>query len=449
MPSQVTISQATAEMRSGRLSPLDLLESCLERIRRFESQVHAWVLVDQEGARAEARRLASAAAQSNWRGPLHGIPIGIKDIVDVAGWPTRAGSPLRHGHQAESDAPLVARLRAAGAIILGKTVTTEFASFDPSPTRNPWNPDRTPGGSSSGSAAAVAVGMCLGAIGSQTGGSITRPASYCGVAGCKPTLGRVSTTGMVPFSFHLDHPGPIARCVADLALLLDTVSGYDPADPVSVDAPPTSSLAACGRSQPPIIGLVEEYFLERASAASRAATLKAVSALRAGGARVVAVRLPASFCDVELLHRRVMAVDAAEYHRPCFTANRDQYGPNLSKLLDEGLATSAVDYSRALAHQLRFRRDMLAVLQGVDCLLTPATETSAPGVETTGDPRFNSPWSYSGLPTVSIPCGLTDEPMPVALQLIGPPFAEAALLGVAAWCERQLAFDAIPPLLRP
>ncbi|HWA97397.1 MAG TPA: amidase, partial [Pirellulales bacterium] len=221
---ELTCITAGKAIRTGELSPLDLVDRCLERIERFEPRVHAWVMVDAEGARREARRLADELAAGNERGPLHGIPIGIKDIIDVAGWPTRAGSPIRAGHVAARDAELVANLRRAGAIILGKTVTTEFAGFDPPPTHNPWNLKRTPGGSSSGSAAAVATGMCLAAVGTQTGGSITRPASFCGIAGCKPAHGMVSVDGVVPFAPTLDHPGPMARAVDDLRVMLEAMS---------------------------------------------------------------------------------------------------------------------------------------------------------------------------------------------------------------------------------
>ena len=232
-----TIHEAAEQLRAARLSCQDLVETCLARIDRFEESVRAWVLVDSHGARDEARRLDAELAAGHSRGPLHGIPLGIKDIIDVAGWPTLAGSRLRLGNVAAHDAPVVARLRAAGAVILGKTVTTEFASFDPPPTRNPWNLERTPAGSSSGSAAAVSLGMCVAAMGSQTGGSITRPAGYCGVAGCKPSYGRVSLTGIVPLAFHLDHPGPLARDVTDLAIMLSVLAGYDASDPASIDRP--------------------------------------------------------------------------------------------------------------------------------------------------------------------------------------------------------------------
>jgi len=216
-----TIQEAAGALRRGEISPLELVEGCLERIRRYDRQVQAWVLVVEAAARQAAQTAYQELQQGLDRGPLHGIPVGIKDIFDVAGWPTKAGSPLREGHRAEQDAPLVAALRRAGAILLGKTVTVEFACFDPSPTRNPWSPtlSHTPGGSSSGSAAAVAMGMCLGALGTQTGGSLVRPAAYCGIATLKPTFGQLPLEGVVPVSRHLDHAGPMALCVEDLWLM--------------------------------------------------------------------------------------------------------------------------------------------------------------------------------------------------------------------------------------
>ena len=215
-----TIHEAAAAMRARKTTPIDLVEVCLAQIDRWENKVHAWVFVDRDYARAEAKRLTDELTTGQNRGPLHGIPIGVKDIFDVFDWPTAAGSKLWEKSIARQDCEVVHRLRCAGAIFLGKTVTTQYASFDPPVTRNPWNLERTPGGSSSGSAAALATGMCLGALGSQTGGSITRPASYCGVAGLKPTYGRVPLAGILPLAWSMDHPGPMARCVKDLGLLL-------------------------------------------------------------------------------------------------------------------------------------------------------------------------------------------------------------------------------------
>ena len=443
-----TIHGAGDALRSGRTTARALVDACLARIERFEEQVHAWVLVDAAGARREAARLDEELAAGRRRGPLHGIPLGIKDIIDVAGWPTLAGSRLRAGHVAQQDAPVVARLREAGAIILGKTVTTEFASFDPPPTRNPWNLARTPAGSSSGSAAAVALGMCIAAMGSQTGGSITRPAAYCGVAGCKPSYGRVSLSGILPLSFHLDHPGPLARDVTDLAIMLAAIAGYDANDPISVDVPASNYAAEPARDTPPRLAVLGGFFAAAAAPDVRQSVDAALARLAAGGATVERIMPPASFADVIANHRSIMAIDAAKHHRENFPARRAEYGPCIAALMDEGLATKLVDYAAALEHQMLFSRELARQLEGFDALVTPATTTTAPGLETTGDPRFNAPFSYAGLPTVCFPCGLSAvDQMPVGLQFIGRRWGEGPLLSTAQWCERTLGFAAVPPLL--
>src|SRR5579872_5026359 len=239
-----TIAGVSQVLLKRERTCVSVVEDCLAQIEAWEPRVHAWVSVDRTGALARARELDRELEDGKCRGPLHGIPVGIKDLVDIAGWPTLAGTSWLPNTPAASDAPIVARLRAAGAIILGKTVTTQFACFDPPPTRNPWNLDRTPGGSSSGSAAAVATGMCLGAIGSQTGGSITRPASFCGVAGCKPTFGTVPLDGVYPLAASLDHPGPLARTVDDLATVLAAI--VDPADRARFTAIPKRETVRLG-----------------------------------------------------------------------------------------------------------------------------------------------------------------------------------------------------------
>ena len=431
-----SISQAASRIRRRRLEPIQLVRRCLDQIRKYEDRVHAWVVVDEDGARRSAEQLQ----REDRRGPLHGIPLGIKDIVDVEGFPTRAGSPLREGHVAGSDAPLVAALRRAGAIILGKTVTVEFACFDPSPTLNPWDPalKHTPGGSSSGSAVAVAVGMCLGATGTQTGGSLVRPSAYCGVATCKPTFGRIDTRGIVPVSYHFDHPGPMARSVGDLEIILSCLLGAERFQPASSEAPPR-------------LGLIQEFFIEEAAGPVRQVVQSVLETLRRGGASVEPIDGRLDFTEIQPLHRLIMAVEAAEYHRRQFAAHRQSYGPMISALLDEGLGVSAVDYAEALAHQRGFRRrvdELLERCREVDALVMPSTDTTAPAtLTTTGTPKFQAPWSYAGVPAVSIPCGLADDGMPVGLQLVGRRDGEATLLAVARWCERELAFTDLPPLL--
>jgi Asp-tRNA(Asn)/Glu-tRNA(Gln) amidotransferase A subunit family amidase len=403
-----TIHEAAEAIRGRRISPLDLVEQCLAAIERWEPHVHAWVFVDADYARAEAKRLTEELAKSQYRGPLHGIPIGVKDIFDVFDWPTACGSKLWANSIARQDAPVIASLRTAGAIFLGKTVTTQYASFDPPVTKNPWNLARTPGGSSSGSAVAVSTGMCLGALGSQTGGSITRPASYCGIAGCKPTYGLVPLVGIMPLAHSMDHPGPMANCVMDLAMLLRAMVGFH--------------------------GVTDEPFnyVEKAAVAA--------SRHRFGqdGAEIEEVALPAEFADVIARHRTVMAVEAAQFHEARLRRHPEDYSPCITKLLEEGLACPAPEYARTKQHQQELAQAMSFSFCGM-VLLCPATTGPAPLAVTTGDPAFNSPWSYTGWPTISIQTGYYVEGLPLAIQLVAGPNREDLLFSVAAWCEKRLA----------
>ncbi len=442
----LTCTAALAAFAEGTLTPNELLEECLSTIERLEPQVHAWVRVDVEGARSLAAQLTNELRQNQRRGPLHGVPIGIKDIVDVAGVPTEAGSPLRRNHLATTDAPIVARLRAAGAVILGKTVTTEYASFDPPVTRNPWDLARTPGGSSSGSAAGVAARMCPAAIGSQTGGSIVRPASFCGVAGFKPAWGTVPLAGIVPLSEHLDHPGPIARSVADLRLIHQVIADHEPPTnwPDEWLAKSQQERDMFDSARVPVVGLIEDFFLTEASPGVRDATRAAVQKLAAAGASVQVIKLPASFAEVHRDHRRLMARGAADAHGELYRQHPTQFGRHIGELIAEGSRVTDAEVSAALNHQALFRHDLLAAFGACDVLITPSTVTVAPGLESTGDPRFNSPWSYSGLPTVSVPCGLADDGMPVSLQIVGKPWLVERLFGSSIWCERKLRFADTP-----
>jgi aspartyl-tRNA(Asn)/glutamyl-tRNA(Gln) amidotransferase subunit A len=429
------LHEAVESIRAGGLSPIELVQQCLDNIERHESRVRAWVLIDRDGARREAQRLRDEARQRRWRGPLHGIPIGIKDIIDVAGWPTAAGSRQWANRIATRDADVVVRLRNAGAIILGKTITTPYASFDVPPTRNPWDTKRTPGGSSSGSAAAVACGMCLGALGSQTGGSLTRPASYCGIAAYKPTYGSVSVNGVLPLAPSMDHVGPMAQSARDLAILLAVIDG---SSAVNV----ALSEVTAGRSEPtaPRLGRVRGLFEDLAEPAVLACMDMVSERFQAHGAAITEVVLPALFVDVLQRHRLVMAVEAAAYHEDRLRHLPEEYGPKITALLEEGLDYSAPEYVRARDHQKRLIAEMIACFGGVDALLTPATTGPAPVADTTGDPAFNSPWSYTGLPTVSLPAAWTPEGLPLAIQLVGKESSEGELLATAAWCEKSVNF---------
>jgi aspartyl-tRNA(Asn)/glutamyl-tRNA(Gln) amidotransferase subunit A len=443
----LTLHAAAEQIRLGRLSPLELLDSCLARIDRLEPRVRAWVFVDREYACAQAEQLTAELRRGQPRGPLHGIPLAIKDIFDVFDWPTAAGSRLWAQSIARRDATVVQRLRQAGAVFVGKTVTTQYASFDPPVTRNPWDLARTPGGSSSGSAAAVACGMVPAALGSQTGGSITRPAAYCGVAGCKPTYGRVSTAGVMPLAASMDHIGPIAGCVRDLALFLQVIAGPDPLDPLCADRAVPDYLAALSGPLPaPCLGRLRGLFEERADPAVRSMMNEVTDRLREGGATVVDVALPAAFAEVVPRHRVVMAVEAAAFHEQRLRRHPEDYERNIRSLLEEGLACPAQRYALCKDHQRDLARALPACFAGVDALLTPATTNPPPDAATTGDPAFNSPWSYTGLPTVSLPAAWTSDGLPLSIQLVGAPWSEAQLLAVSAWCEETLAVEQREPL---
>ena len=447
MPHRLTVTEAAREIAVGRLSPVDYTEACLRQIGRLEPQLKAWTLVDREGALSQARRLQEELAAGQNRGPLHGVPIGVKDIYYTAGLRTTGGSIIHKDFVPDGDAEVVRRLREAGVVLLGKTVTTPFACFDPAETCNPWNLEHTPGGSSSGSAAGVAARMCPIALGSQTGGSISRPAAYCGLVGLKPTHGRVSLRDIMPVGFSLDHPGPIARSVSDASLLFQTIAGYDPDDPFSLDVPTGDYVEAAGRPASCRVGYVTTYVPASADDVTREATLDAAEAFRSAGASVGDVSLPDSFSDVHASHRIIMCAEGAAHHAGQFAARRDDYPPGITSLLDEGLALSATQYAEARRHQLLLRREILSAFESADVLLTPATMTPAPySLVSTGDPAFHSPWSFIGLPTVVLPTGLSPDGLPVGIQLVGKPFGEAALLSAAAWCEGLLGWEAAPPI---
>ena len=430
MDEMAPIAELVSRIRDRQLTPRELVDLCLAQIERLEPDVRAWVSVDAPGARRRADELTELAARGEWVGPLHGIPIGIKDIIDVAGWPTRAGSPLRDEHVAREDASVVARLRDAGAIILGKTVTTQFAWIDPPPTRNPWNHERSPGGSSSGSAAAVASGMCVAAIGSQTGGSIVRPASYCGICGLKPTFDRVSRHGVLPLSGSLDHVGVIGRCVEDLAAMFGPIVDQDHGSP-RIDSEKIR--------MSPLLGRVDQFFFERASDDVRTVTFNAIQRLQNAGANVAAVRLPDSFAEVHATHRRIMAYQAAREHGELYRRHSEQFGRHITSLLQEGMAIADRDYQAALDHQRRFSAQIRDLVSSFDALVIPATDTTAPAdLTSTGNPSFQSPFSYAGVPVVSIPCGVASDGLPCALQFVGRHGGETELLDIAAWCERAL-----------
>ena len=434
-------------IRAGSLSPVAVVEACLARIAESESALRAWVHLDAEGALKTARALEAEARAGRFRGPLHGVPVGIKDIYHVAGMVTTAGAGVFAHERPQTDATAVARLRAAGAVILGKTATTEFAYADPAETRNPWNLEHTPGGSSSGSAAGVAAGMIPLALGSQTVGSVLRPAAYCGVVGLKPTHGRISTAGVLPLAWSLDHVGIFARSVEDAALALSVLAGHDPADGSSAAVPTADYLGALARSeQPPRLGIPLKLFSDKAGPEMIAHLEAIASAFAKAGAPVEEVPLPPSAEAIHDAGQLVMRVEAAAFHRERFARHRDAYRPKIRGLIEEGLVIAGIEYVRAQQARRKFREEMGPLLGQLDALLMPVAPTTAPkGLTWTGDPGLCAPWSFSGLPAIALPSGLAQDGLPLAIQLVAGPFAEDRLLWVARWCEATLSFTAAPP----
>jgi aspartyl-tRNA(Asn)/glutamyl-tRNA(Gln) amidotransferase subunit A len=435
---------------------VEILRGCFARVEEWESKVHAWVVLDCERALEQAERLDGELKNGKDRGPLHGIPIGVKDIIDVAELPTACGSKRWANRIAPADAQVVANLREAGAVIMGKTVTTPYAWIDPPITRNPWNLDRTPGGSSSGSAAAAACGMCYGAIGTQTGGSITRPASFCGVAGMKPNkmISRmISDGGIQPFAPSLDHVGPIARTVDDLRILFAAMQ-----NPHATQAE-QEPLGA--NESPPQLGRLTGFFSRTATGDVTRSLDDAVRVLAAQGLEIVELDDPVDFDQVIKDHRTVMAAEAAAVHSDWLEEFPDDYPPHIRALVQEGRAlrspgglpmndqtTPTLERRSAFGpeyHGAQSRMDTVrkAILKAVSAQkrgywMTPATVSTACDPSTTGDPAFNSPWSYTGLPTVSFPIGLARDGLPVAIQLIGWKFRDEQLIEAAEWCEQAI-----------
>ena len=445
---RLTAAEIAKRIRAGGLSPVAAVEACLARIAETEPALRAWVHLDTEGALKAARALEAEGRAGRLRGPLHGVPVGIKDIYHVAGMVTTAGAGAFAHERPAADATAVARLRAAGAVILGKTATTEFAYADPAETRNPWNLDHTPGGSSSGSAAAVAAGMIPLALGSQTVGSTLRPAAYCGVVGLKPTHGRISAAGVVPLASSLDHVGIFARCVEDAGLALSVLAGHDPADGFSAAVPAGDYLGALAPfERPPRLGIPRDLFGDKASPEVNAHLEAIASAFAKAGAAVEAVSLPPSAAAIHDAGQLVMRVEAAAFHRDRFARHRDAYRPKIRGLIEEGLAIPGVEYVRAQQARRTFREEVTPLFGRYDALLMPVAPTTAPkGLTWTGDPGLCAPWSFSGLPAIALPSGLAVDGLPLSIQLVTAPFTEDRLLAVARWCEAILSFTAAPPV---
>jgi Asp-tRNA(Asn)/Glu-tRNA(Gln) amidotransferase A subunit family amidase len=419
---QLSASEAARRLATREITAEQMARACLVRIEEREAEVRAWIHIDPDAVLAQARQLDAGPV----RGPLHGLPLGVKDLIDTADMPTGYGSPVYAGHRPRADAACVALARAAGALVLGKTVTTEFAWFYPGKTANPHNPLHTPGGSSSGSAAAVAVCMVPLAYGTQTAGSVIRPASYCGIVGYKPTHGTLPRAGIKPLSDSLDTLGTLTRTVADAALLVAAVSGRD--------------LLPKSLAQPPRIGLCRTPEWNAAQAETVAVMENAAAALGRAGAKLREITLPRDFAkltqaQIDIMNYEIYAALACERLQ-----HHEGLSDKLKQMLKNAQQCDALRYDAAQALVASCRGQLEEVFADVDVLLAPSAPGEAPaGLAATGDPIFCRMWTVLHVPAINLPCGLGPHGLPVGLQIIGRRGDDARALAVADWVHQRMA----------
>ncbi len=430
----LTATEALQGFASGKISSVQLVSACLARIRARDDAVRAWESLDAEGALTAARAVDVARESGASVGPLAGIPVGVKDIIDTVDFPTEYGSEIFAGRSPSANAFVVTQLRARGAIILGKTVTTELAFFGPGKTRNPHSENHTPGGSSSGSAAAVADCQVPLALGTQTAGSIIRPASYCGTIGFKPTFGRVSRTGTLPQSAPLDTIGGYARSVADIALLMDAISGFDPSDRdmTSGDRSLLSTVVREPLARPLRFAFVKSPSWPLADAAARA-QYEHFAASLSPRAEVVETALPADFEGSLRLQQIIQFSDIARNYGPIADENPGRISAKLAEIIAEGRTFSSADYVAARAEREPLYDLLRPILVNYDAILTPAAPGAAlKGLASTGSPAFNALWTYLGMPCISLPL-LAVDGLPLGVQLTGARGSDAGVLQAAQW----------------
>ncbi len=430
-------AEASEAIAAGKVSSEELTRACLDQIEKLEPTIRAWTHLDPAHAVAQARAADAVRARGRAVGPLHGVPIGIKDIFDTSDFPSEYGTPIHAGRRPAYDAAAVARLRAAGAVILGKTVTTEMAYFSPGQTTNPHEPSHSPGGSSSGSAAAVAAFMVPAALGSQTNGSTIRPASYCGVYGFKPSHGLISRSRMLQQSRALDHVGVFARSIADLALVGEALVGHDEGDP---DTAPRAALrlpqiAAQAPPMTPRLAFVRGAPWADAAEDTRAGFAELVDHL---GERVVDETLPGPFDQAIAFLTAIHEADLARALRREYARGRDQLSPRLREAIERGRTVSAVAYNDAVTAAAAMTAQLATLFHDYDAIITPATAGEAPhGLASTGSPAFCSAWTLCGVPALSLPLLRGASGLPVGVQLVGAKGDDARLLRTAQWLVKM------------
>lgn len=435
----MSATDAAAAIRDGKTTSEELVRACLEHMDRLEEQVGAWVFVDPELALDQAKKADMALQAGTAMGPLHGVPVGVKDIFDTKDMPTEDGTILHAGRKPLKDATVVSRLRAAGAVIMGKTVTTELAVYGPGKTKNPHNLERTPGGSSSGSAAAVAAGMVPLAVGTQTNGSVIRPASFCGVYGYKPTFGLISRHLVLPQSRPLDQVGVFARSIEDAALIAQSLMGFDVNDPdTRVQAKP--ALVRTQSEKPPVtprLAFVKTPIWDQAEQATQEAFAELTAQL---GELAPEVELSGIFNGAHEQHRVIMEADLARSFEREYVDGSDKLSSILKEMIERGKNVLAVDYNNAVGNIEALYRGFDKLFEWHDAIITPAAIGEAPvGLESTGSPIFCTIWTLCGMPAITLPLLQGENGMPIGVQLVGPRGDDARLLRTARWLVEKIA----------
>lgn len=448
-------------VQQGEVSPVELTQSLLDRIERVDPQLHSYRTVTAEYALEQARTAEAEIRRGDYRGPLHGVPIAVKDLVYTAGIPTWCGAALMEGWVPDFDGTVYQRLHAAGAVLLGKLHMTEFAlrwhhPKWPTPL-NPWGHDRWTGVSSSGSGVATAAGLCFGSLGSDTGGSIRFPAAANGIVGLKPTYGRVSRYGVFPLAKSLDNVGPMTRRVADAAAMLGVLAGHDPHDPTSSHAPVPDYLAQLEQDVRGLrLGVDADFVQSGVHPEISAAVMQAIARLQELGMEVVEISVPRLDPDLMVETWSILcSADAADAHRATWPSRADDYGP-FREWLELADSKSAADYAGAHNIRLEYAGQIAGLFEGIDVLACPAMPFAAPVIDETGLPlpgdgyvraKFTYPFNFSNSPTLTLPCGFTSETLPIGLQLVGRHFAEATLLQVGHAYEQATDWHThMPPV---
>lgn len=428
---ELGIADLATRIRARQTSSVEITTTLLDRVRTLDPTIRAWSNLDKDLTVKAAKQRDFELNKKSELGPLHGVPIGIKDLINTAEFPTRMGSPIFQHFRPTSNANLVIMLEKAGAIILGKTVTTQFGTFDPAETRNPWNKNHTPGGSSSGSAAAVAARMCPGTIGSQTVASIARPAAFCGVVGFMPTASRISRNGIFPIAQSLDHAGIFSRSIIDTSLLFNAIASSKLERPVSTDRVK--------------LGIAKGYFQDKTSPHAWESHMSLIERLQSNGVPCVEIDLPNIFYRQGAILRTILRKEIAAIHDLLHSRYAEDYRPAIRALIETGSLTPTTDYLKALHARSLYQTQMLELFEDCDLIVSPGAPDAAPrSLSHTGDPSLSSPWTLADFPTISLPAMLNSQGMPLGIQVTGPPHSESSLLNAGLLIEQIVDFQSKP-----